>query len=144
MQVGDIDQSSSWVDINSLALHDPIPILKHTRKKHLMSQMPFKLLVNCCIGDAPSALVRCCQARKGRAMKHQFGVQVPVGAKQAFVLDRAAGNTLWSDSMKKELAQLHKFDTFTTLEPGQEAPEGHKKIPHHMVLAVKFDLRRKS
>lgn len=46
--------------------------------------------------------------------------------------------------MELELKQINEYETFRKLEANEPTPEGYKKIPYHIVFAVKFDLRRKS
>jgi len=42
------------------------------------------------------------------------------------------------------LGQINKYDTFRMLEDNEFLPDTYQKIPYHMVLDVKFDLRRKT
>ena len=141
----DPNKSKAWVSLFALALQDPIPILHYIKRNHLFGQNPFRLLVNYCTGDATSHLVRAFKAKvKPGGPKFKFGVQVPMGVKQALALDRKNGNTKWQDAIKKELAQLEEFMVFRCLAPGEKLPEGYKQIPYHIVFDVKFDLRAKA
>ena len=93
----------------------------------------FKRLAFYCTGDAPSRMARALKAKQVMGKKYMFGVQVPVGVKQALHLDRENGNTLWEDSIKKELSQLNECGTFRALDKDENAPEGYQQIPYHIV-----------
>ncbi len=131
--------------MNALILQDPIPIILFARKKHILGHKPFKSLVNFCTGEAPSHLARIFKAKvRTGEPKYKFGVQVPLGIKQAMELDKANGDTLWADAIKKELKQLNDYKTFRLPNSGEILDSGYKRIPYHIVFDVKFDLRRKA
>ena len=141
----DPNNSQKWVNLFALALQDAIPILQYAKKMHLMNTDPFKILAKYCVGDAPSHLVRAFKAKvTPGGPKFKFGVQVPMGVKQAMELDKKNGNTKWRDAIKKELEQLDEFKVFRLLSEGEEIPKGYKQIPYHIVFDVKFDLRYKA
>ena len=141
----DPTKSVSWVDMFSLALQDPVPILWYAKKQHLLSTKPFAHLSKYCAGEAKSDLARAYKAAtKPGGKKYKFGVQVPYSVKQALELDRINGDTMWLDAIKKELKQLNEYQTFKLLDKGELPPTGYQKIPYHIVFDVKFDLRRKA
>ena len=141
----DPNKSLTWVDMSALALQDPVPILRYAKTKHLLSDIHFRHLVNYCTGEAPSNLARAFKAKiMPGTPKYKFGVQVPVGLKQAFALDKRNGNNDWENAIKKELKQLFDYNTFKKLKPGEVLPTEYKKIPYHIIFDVKFDLRRKA
>jgi hypothetical protein len=67
-------------------------------------------------------------AMKSRIKKatHEYEVEMPMPGKDvvqhAIDLDRQNGNTLWRDSLAKEMGNL--MIAFKILEPGQKAPPG--------------------
>ena len=94
-----------------------------------------------CTGTAPSQLARAFKTKvKGQAKKFQFGVQVPVGLKQAMMLDKKNGNTLWLDSIRKELSCLDDHNVFKVLPKGADQPPDYQYVPYHFVFVVKADL----
>ena len=106
----DPNQSQKRVSLFALALQDPTSILVYAKKKKLLGKGPFALLANYCTGDAPSNLVRAFKAKvRPGGPKIKFGVQVPLGVKQALALDKKNGNTKWRDAIKTELSQLEEF-----------------------------------
>ena len=95
-------------------MHDPIPIVKYAKAKHLLDQQPFKTLGLLCVGVVPSRLRKIYEAkvhvpRVNKATtaifgrKYKFGIQVPYSVKHALQLDKENGNTLWKDAIQKEM-----------------------------------------
>ena len=80
---GDINKGRSWVDAYSLALQDPTENLRSTKAKHLLSQKPFNIITNYCVGETPSRLARAYKAKTTNhgGKKYKFGVRVPFGVK---------------------------------------------------------------
>ena len=56
--------------------------------------------------------------------------------------DRVNGNTLWQDSVKKEMKNVAV--AFKFLDSKSEIPIGFKQIACHIIYDVKFDLTRKA
>ena len=144
-QWNDPNENQTWVDMNALVLQDPIPIIVYARANHVLDQAPFKNLVRYCTGDAPSNLARMYKMKtKGHSPKFKFGVQVPLGMKHAYQLDKINGDKLWQTAIEKELKQLNDYNTFRRLRPGEKISKEYQKIPYHIIFDVKFDLRRKA
>ena len=98
----DPNKSSSWINMYALAIQDPSEILRYAKTKHLLSQKPFSVLVERCIGDSPSRLAKAFKAKvKSNGKKYKFSIRVPFGLKQAIQLDKENGNTLWFDAIKR-------------------------------------------
>ena len=75
---------------------------------------------------------------------YQFGVEVPRNPLHALKLDKDNGTKGWHDSIQKELDEIKSYDTFKVLPDNVPTPKGFKRIPYHLVFAVKFDGRLKS
>ena len=67
---------------------------------------------------------------------------IPNTYDEAVTLDRANGNTLWQDSVKKEMKNVAV--AFKFLDSKSEIPIGFKQIACHIIYDVKFDLTRKT
>ena len=84
--------------MNSLAAEDPIHIVRYAIRNHLVDNPYFKWIVQFCQSKditGSSNLVRAFKTKvKGNAKKFKFGVQVPRGTKEEFVLDEQNGNDL--------------------------------------------------
>jgi hypothetical protein len=59
------------------------------------------------------------------------------------LLDDQNGDSLWKEAIEKELKQIQDYRTFRELRKG-ETLQDYKRIPYHIILDVKFDLRRKA
>jgi hypothetical protein len=74
---------------------------------------------------------------------HKFGIELPKAVKEAFELDKKNGNTLWANTIAKEMRDVHV--TFSILPDGQPVPVGYQRIPCHMIFDIKMeDFRRKA
>ena len=77
--------------------------------------------------------------------KYEFGVEIPKTPRAAKLLDAENGDTLWKESIDKELYQvIHEFSSFNVLDDGEPMPYGYKKVPYHVIFACKVDGRRKA
>ena len=79
-----------------------------------------------------------------RRLVYKYGYQVPRDHDEALFIDEKNGNTKWQDSERLEISQLLDYDAFMSLGYKALVPEGHQKIPCHMVYDVKHDGRHKS
>jgi hypothetical protein len=79
-----------------------------------------------------------------RAIRYKFGVRVPRDYKEALLLDRENGNTLWHDAIQLEHSQLSEYETFRDCGKRCKPPDGHQRINVHFVFDVKQSLKRKA
>jgi hypothetical protein len=77
-------------------------------------------------------------------VKYKFGIQVPRGIRNAISLKKRNKNNLWQRAIETELKQLTDYEAFIVLDSGKDIPMGYKKIPHHIVFDVIYDLRHKA
>ena len=134
----------TWISLNSLRLHDPYTcILYYTNNNYLRLEQEWDWVSEYIVrlGDVERFISAVNQ--KKNAPKYQFGVQVPTSVRHALQLDKENGNTLWEDAIKKEIAEINQYNTFRLPQP-EESLNGFKRIPYHIVFAVKFDGRRKA
>ena len=83
-------------------------------------------------------------AVKARLKKktHKYGVLVPNTVKEAYMLDKEAGNTLWQNSINKEMK--NNLVAFQVLKNDQAILPGHAFLKCHMIFDVNMDFTRKS
>ena len=72
----------------------------------------------------------------------KFGIAVPGTVDEAYALDKANGNSFWSDAIEKELKNVRV--AFKLLDDNEAVLPGSKLIPYHIIFDVKFDLTRKA
>ena len=74
---------------------------------------------------------------------HKFGIRLPKTVEEALRIDKENGNTMWQDSMQKEMNAIRV--AFKILGADERVPPGYQYVPCKMVFDVKMeDLRRKS
>ena len=73
---------------------------------------------------------------------HKYGVLVPITVKEAYMLDKEAGNTLWQDSISKEMK--NNCVAFQVLDNDQAILPGHTFLECHMIFDRKMDFTRKA
>lgn len=77
----------------------------------------------------------------------KFGFKIPRNTREALILDREAGNTLWADAISKEMKSLDTLDVFEYHSPTKtlDKNEGWQYAPLRMIFDIKQqDLRRKA
>ena len=76
--------------------------------------------------------------------REKFGVRIPNNVREALIYDREAGNTLWTDAIKKEMTALDEARVFEYHSPNFEARKDYQYCPLRIIFDVKQeDLRRK-
>jgi hypothetical protein len=73
---------------------------------------------------------------------HKYGIEVPNSIKEALALDRANGNSFWTDAINKEMGNVGV--AFEVLPSGAKAPPGWKRSSGHIIFDVKMDFTRKA
>ena len=80
----------------------------------------------------------------GEKLRNKYGIDVPNTIADARRLDKENGDTLWMDSVAKELEALEKLKVFRFHEPGKQMGNEYQYAPLRFVFDVKQeDLRRK-
>ena len=73
---------------------------------------------------------------------HKYGVEVPRSIRHAFDIDERNGNTLWRDSVNKEMGNLKV--AFNIQHENPKPPPGFEKTSGHLVFDVRMTLERKA
>ena len=67
---------------------------------------------------------------------------MPKSVTEAYALDKKDGNTLWGDSIAKEIKDVKPF--LKIMEDSERVPIGFKRVNCHIIFDVKMeDFRRK-
>jgi hypothetical protein len=81
--------------------------------------------------------------RRYHKRTHQYGFEIPRNVLDAQRIDGENGNTLWMDSIRKEMQDVAV--AFDILDDDAPDPVGHQKIRCHLIYSIKMeDFRRKS
>ena len=145
--------STTWEPLSVMRESDPLTLARYAEENNLLEtrgwkwakekEREIKHYIRNVTGETQKNETKKKRKFKKSLPKYKFGVQVPRGTRQALDLDKANGNTLWKESMEKEVKGLLDFETFQILEEGSRPPEGHSFIPLHAVYDCKVDGRRK-
>jgi hypothetical protein len=74
---------------------------------------------------------------------HKFGIEVPKNWDDCMRPDKENDNTLWQDTMRKEMKNVRI--AFKILNGEESVPPTYQEIPCHMIFYVKMeDVRRKA
>ena len=73
---------------------------------------------------------------------HKFGLRVPKNVAECEAIDKENGNTLWMDTVRKEMEAVHIV--FKIIGEDEPLP-GYQEIPCHLIFTIKMeDFRRKA
>ena len=73
----------------------------------------------------------------GEKLRNKYGIDVPNTIADARRLDKENGDTLWMDSVAKELEALEKLKVFRFHEPGKQMGNEYQYAPLRFVFDVK-------
>ena len=68
---------------------------------------------------------------------HKFGIEVPRSVAEAYAIDKRNSNTLWTDSITKEMKNVQI--AFKILANGDMVPVGYQRMQCHMIFDVKME-----
>ena len=136
----------TWEPADVIKADDKMTLAAYAQEKKLVDTPGWKWARR--LTKNPKKFIRMAKIfksqQKNHGPKYKYGVQVPRNYKEAIELDKANGNTLWQDAIKKEMLQIRDFKTFKALPRGTKRPKGYTFVPVHLCFDVKFDLRRKA
>ena len=130
-----------WFKLKDLKESNPLELAQYAVDKDLVQEPAFKWWVPYTIKKR-NAILKAMKTRYHRT--HQkFGIELPKTVEQALEIDRRNGNTLWRDSINKEMKTV--AIAFNILDEGAERPVGRKFAKCHLVFDIKQGtLQRKS
>ena len=135
-----LDKSKQWIPLSILKESNPIEVAEYATARDLVLQPAFAWWVPYTLRKR-DVIVSAVKAR-ARKTSHKYGIELPHDVPHAHELDRKNGNTLWGDSLKKEMRNVGV--AFEILEPPRVVPPGWHKTSGHIVFDVKMSLERKS
>jgi len=137
------DGSTNWVSLKDMKASHPIELAEYAINNKIDDQPAFKWWVPCTVKHTKRIMAKV--KSKYWLTSHKFGIKIPKTVEEALELDRANGNTLWQDAIKKEMANVRV--AFQLCENGkQDIPIGYQEIQCHMIFDVKMseNFRRKA
>ena len=134
------DDSTTWVPMGLLKNAEPIMLAEYAKSMQIHLEPAFRWWV-------PHTLKKKSRfVSKVKAILHKnnlkFGIEVPRNIKHALQLDKANGNSLWSDAISKEMTNVKIAFRFKGKD--ESPPVGYKQIRCHLIFDIKMDLTRKA
>lgn len=119
---------------------NPIELAEYAVSRKLEKEPAFAWWINHVLKRRECIIkqVRHCLVKKNI----KVGVDVLNTVQEVYAMDRANGNDLWDQAIKKELKNV--LVAFQLVEDGEHVPVGSKLIPYHIIFDVKFNLTRKA
>jgi hypothetical protein len=132
------DDSTSWESLADLKELHPIETAEYAVTKGLEHEPAFNWWV-LHVSKKRDQIISLVHRWTTRYLKrtHKFGIEIPKTVKEALALDRKNCNTLWADTIAKEMREV--CIAFNILPDGGSAPIGYQKIPCHMIFGVKME-----
>ena len=131
---------SSWIPLADAKESNPIEVAEYAISRGIQSEPAFAWWVPHVIKKRDRVIKQVQHRAPRRDVK--FGIKVPGSVAEALQFDKENGDTLWSDAIAKETANVRI--AFERLEDGEALPPGSKRIPYHFIFDVRFDLTRKA
>ena len=132
--------SSTWVPLRVIKESNPIEMAEYAVSRNISDEPAFAWWVKYTLKKRDRIIKQVTHRSIRKNMK--FGVKIPATVEEAEKFDQENGNTLWTNSINKELKNV--IVAFKLLQDGEVPPVGSKEIPYHFIFDVKFDLSRKA
>ena len=135
-----------YIRLDNLRTDEPWLCIRYAAQHNLMTKPGWEWIPKYIeLDESLCEMIHTYRASVLYGQKYEFGVEIPTSDKNALLLDKNNGNTLWKKSIDKELLQIiHEFKSFCVLEANDIMHYGYKKVPYHLIFACKVDLRRKT
>jgi hypothetical protein len=146
VQWPDDDSPRQNILLDDLRMDDPWTCVRYAYQNNLVYKPGWEWIPKYLDSDKTlTTMVHTYRTSVLSGKKYEFGVEIPKTPKAAKILDEVNGDTLWKESIEKELYQIiHEFNSFKVLEEEEPTPYGYKKVPYHVIFACKVDGRRKA
>jgi hypothetical protein len=142
------DGASDWIPLKDLKDSNPVELAEYAVANGIDREPAFYWWVPHVLKKR-NRIISKLKKRYWRTT-HKFGVRVPKTVDDALEIDANEGNTIWFDSLKKELSKIMiAFNIKNDITPemirgDSKLLPGFQEIKCHWVFDVKMDLTRKS
>jgi hypothetical protein len=137
------DGSSTWISLKDMKNSYPVQLAEYATLKWLAGEPAFASWINHVISKCNRIIGKV--KAKYWVRTNKFGVKIPKSVAEAKAFDRENGNTLWWDSICKEMKNVRP--AFEIWEKDiSELALGYQKITCHKIFDVKMgeNFRRKA
>ncbi len=132
------DGSTSWQSLKDLKEAYPVAVAEYAVAQGIDDEPPFNWQV-CAVLFKRKHIIALVKERSTRFLKktHKFGIEVPRSVAEAYALDKKNSNTLWADSIAKEMKNVRI--AFKILANGVKVPIGFQRMRCHMIFYIKME-----
>ena len=130
---------TSYIALKDIKESNPVEVAEYAFYKHIEDEPAFAWWVRTALKRRDVMVSKVARRVRKRV---KFGVKIPKDYDEAVKFDRENRNTLWQDSIKKEMTNVQVALKFN--DDGGNIPIGFKEITCHLVFDVRFDLTRKA
>ena len=130
---------TSFVPLKDVKESNAVELAEYAVNANIQDEPAFAWWYKTALKKRDAIINKVCRRMRQRS---KFGIAIPRTYKEAVILDRNNGNTLWQDATKKEMKNVTV--AFNFLDDESEIPIGFKPIECHLVFDVRFDLTRKA
>jgi hypothetical protein len=135
------DGTTSWERLADLKESYPVEVAEYAATKNLHDEPAFAWWVPHILKKQNISIAAVTKRYHKRT--HKFGIQVPKTWDEAVKLDEGNGNTLWQDTIRKEMNNIRI--AFKVLNGKEAIPTTYQEIRCHMIFDMKMkDFRRKA
>ena len=135
------DRSMSWEWLSDLKESYPVEVAEYAAGCDLQEEPAFSWWIPQVLRK--SARIIAAVSKRYHKHTHKFGIQVPKMVWEALDLDKANGNDLWWESIKKEMKVVRI--AFKILGNDEKPPPASQFMKCHTIFDIKMeDFRRKA
>ena len=132
--------SRQWIDLKILKESNPVQGAEYALARNIGEEPAFAWWVPYVLRKR-DVIISAVNSRVRRT-SHKYGIEVPSSVKHAIEIDRKNKNTLWQDTLAKEMGNV--CVAFEILSSNAKAPPGWYKASGHIIFDVKMDFTRKA
>jgi hypothetical protein len=129
------DGTTSWERLADLKESDPVEVDEYVVAKNLLDALAFVWWVPYVLKKRGRIITSV--TKRYRKRTHKFGIEVPKSWDDCVRLDKENGNTLWQDSVRKEMKNFRI--SFQILNGDESAPPTYQEIWCHMIFDIKME-----
>ena len=134
------DGSSQWIPLKDLKVSNPIELAEYSVANKIDKEPAFNWWVKEVLRRR-NRIISKVKAKYWRTT-HKFGIRVPKTVEQAMKMDEENQNTLWYDSIQKEMKNVRvAFNVEEDITPDQARKtwNGYQEIKCHIIFDIKMD-----
>ena len=132
------DGGTDWIALKDIKESYPVQVAEYAISSRISEEPAFALWSSSVLKKCNRIIAK--TKSKYWLRMHKFGIKIPKSVLQARQIDAKCANTLWWDTICKEMKNVRP--AFEVFEGGvHQLPSGYKEIKCHMILDVKIGVK---